>query len=518
MRKKYLKIKLIFISMIPRIFHFFDTDKDFLYYKYFCIHSVIEIEKPLFVYFHAYNEPDGYLWNMLKNENKDKIIFKKIDIPNYDKIKKIIIFLNLLKYGGVFLDIYSIFINPLLNLYNLNYLQTKNESFIMCIPDSPIIKKKINNIYKYGLNNLLNNFNDSNYILLNDNKYYFNENKNEELFFQENNNYTFSDYFHIVNNCYFYHYSESILKTTGINNHSINDIFTKTTIYNLLVRYILSYNNYFNNNEINNDKINNDKINNDKINNQINVIKDKVKFINNIDCIIWINMDSSTDRRDNMNKILNNFDPIHLRYSAIDGGKEEDICHKYFYSENNIYPSNSNKEYAILLSHLNCIEKFCYIKHKEYNIGLICEDDLSLDFMKYWDKDIAEIISGAPNDWEIIMLGYFYIHLDIPETYNKWNNQWSAIAYLVNGTVEKKIKSMKKDNKWICNENDIMVSDNYIFSKLNTYFYKYPYFTFPNENDSTFHDDHIQYHKIYKLMNYITHEKICEKYMIANTP
>jgi hypothetical protein len=77
---------------------------------------------------------------------------------------------------------------------------------------------------------------------------------------------------------------------------------------------------------------------------------------------------------------------------------------------------------------------------------------------------------------------------------------------------------MKKDNKWICNENDIMVSDNYIFSKLNTYFYKYPYFTFPNENDSTFHDDHIQYHKIYKLMNYITHEKICEKYMIANTP
>jgi hypothetical protein len=155
-----------------------------------------------------------------------------------------------------------------------------------------------------------------------------------------------------------------------------------------------------------------------------------------------------------MNKILNNFDPIHLRYSAIDGGKEDDICHKYFYSENNIYPPNSNKEYAILLSHLNCIEKFCYIKHKEYNIGLICEDDLSLDFMKYWDKDISEIISGAPDDWEIIMLGYFYIDLDIPETYNRWNNQWSAIAYLVNGTVEKKIKSMKKDNKWIIHTPD----------------------------------------------------------------
>ena len=482
--------------MIPRIFHFFNTDKDFLYYKYFCIYSVIEIENPLFIYYHSYNEPDGYLWNMLKDKNKDKIIFKEIDIPNYNKNKKIIIYLNLLKYGGVFLDIYSILINPLLNLYNSNYIQTKNESFIMCSIESSIIKKKIDNILK-------NTENDYNYNLLNDNKYYFNENKNEELFFQENNNYTFSDYFHIVNNCYFFHYSELIIKIDGINNHHISEIFTKTTIYNLLVRYVLSYNNY---------------LNNDVINNQTNLIKNKVNLINNIDYIIWINMDSSIDRKDNMNKILNNFEPIHLRYSAIDGGKEDDICHKYFYSENNIYPTNSNKEYAILLSHLNCIEKFCHIKHKEYNVGLICEDDLSLDFMKYWDKDVKEIISGAPNDWEIIMLGYFYIKLDIPETYNRWNNQWSAIAYLVNGNVKKKIKEMKKDNKWICNENDIMVSDHYIFSKLNTYFYKYPYFTFPNENDSTFHDDHIQYHKIYKLMNYITHEKIYEKYMILNNP
>ena len=484
--------------MIPRIFHFFDTDKEFLYYKYFCIHSVIEIENPLLIYFHSYNEPEGYLWNMLKDKNKDKIIFKKIDIPDYNKNKKIIIYLNLFKYGGIFLDIYSIFINPLLDLYNLNYIQTKNESFIMCTCESPIIKKKIDNILK----NTENDYNKYNYNLLNDNKYYFNENANEKLLFHENNNYTFSDYFHIVNNCYFYYYSESILKIEGINNHHINEIFTKTTIYNLLVRYVLSYNNYFNNDEINNDEINNDKVN----------------LINNIDYIIWINMDSSIDRRDNMNKILNNFEPINLRYSAIDGGTEDDICHKYFYSKNNIYPPNSNKEYAILLSHLNCIEKFCHIKHKEYNVGLICEDDLSLDFMKYWDKDISEIISGAPNDWEIIMLGYFYINLDIPEIYNKWNNQWSAIAYLVNGTTEKKIKEMKKGNKWICNENDIMVSDHYIFSKLNTYFYKYPYFTFPNENDSTFHDDHIQYHKIYKLMNYITHEKMCEKYMIPNTP
>ena len=53
-----------------------------------------------------------------------------------------------------------------------------------------------------------------------------------------------------------------------------------------------------------------------------------------------------------------------------------------------------------------------------------------------------------------------------------------------------------------------MVSDNYIFSKFNTYVYKYPYFTFPNDNDSTFHSDHLSYHKIYKISNIITLEKM----------
>ena len=53
-----------------------------------------------------------------------------------------------------------------------------------------------------------------------------------------------------------------------------------------------------------------------------------------------------------------------------------------------------------------------------------------------------------------------------------------------------------------------MVSDNYIFSKVNTYIYKYPYFTFPNDNDSTLHSDHLNYHKIYKNCNYLIWNKL----------
>ena len=98
--------------------------------------------------------------------------------------------------------------------------------------------------------------------------------------------------------------------------------------------------------------------------------------------------------------------------------------------------------------------------------------------------------------------------------YTKWNNEWSALAYLVNHKSLYKLDNLKKNGKWLCKEKDLMVSDNYIFSKFNTYVYKYPFFTFPDDNDSTFHDDHLNYHKIYKISNYITLENIYDEYLI----
>jgi hypothetical protein len=78
--------------------------------------------------------------------------------------------------------------------------------------------------------------------------------------------------------------------------------------------------------------------------------------------------------------------------------------------------------------------------------------------------------------------------------------------------MKNKVINFKKDGKWICKESDLMVSDNYIFSNFNTYVYKYPYFTFPNDNDSTFHEDHLNYHKIYKICNLITLEHTIDSY------
>jgi hypothetical protein len=506
-------------NIIPNIFHYIDEKlynneyTDIELYKYFSILSIFNINKPKKIFFHyCCNLPNGVLWNKLKNILNDKLSFIKVNIPNtfknnikffFLKFKIILIYQILKAYGGIFIDSNTIFINPINDLLKYNFFKSKNNEIIGSEKESYMANKLIDFYYKnkdlslfdekFGIKNI-NNIFINNHLINN-----LNFNNNEEyvydIIFKEIYDYSFSEYFHLVKNCYFFHLN---LSEEKLNNINVFYIFNKISIYNLLVRNVLSYN-----------LINNTLINYD-------FFSKNLELVNNIDIILWINLDNSIDRCNNMNNTLNNFKIENKRISAINGDKIKDIKNKYFFSENNIFPNYTNKEYAVLTSHLNTIEIFSKINSNEikYNTGLICEDDLSLDFLKYWNCDFKTIIENAPPNWEIIMLGYFSLDLNFTEDYKKWNSEWSAISYLIKyDNLSEKIEKLKKDDKWICNEYDVMVSDNYIFSKFNTYVYKYPFFTFPNNNDSTFHKDHVDYHRIYKISNYIVHEKIYEEYI-----
>ena len=478
---------------IPNIFHFVyhkenDID-DIEIHKYFGIKSAYEINNLPVIYFHYYNNlPDGLLWDKIKNI----LTLNKLD----DDEGMITILKILLKFGGVYLNINTISINPINKLLKYNFFKSENNEIIGAECKSYMIHKYleyyINPICqkfneKFGIRNINGSF-VNNYIIPNLN--YDNSSINiNNIIFQEICDYSFGQYFHLIKNCLFICFPE-----INIKNINMYDIFNKNTIYNLLIRNALIYN----------------LINNDNL---YIIDKSKYQLINNIDIIYWINLESSIDRKNNMNIILDNFDIKNEIIKAIDGNIEENIHKKYFYAENNIYPKYSNKEYAVLLSHLSAIEKYANNTNIKFNVGLICEDDLSLDFINYWNTDIQEVINNAPDDWEIIMLGYFSLNINNNILYKKWNNEWSAISYLVNYKTINKIFDLKKDNKWICKESDLMVSDNYIFSKFNTYVYKYPFITFPNTHDSTFHKDHLDYHRIYKISNYMTLENMYDKYI-----
>ena len=490
------------------IYHIINEDTNITINIILLIQSIINIDSSNKIYYYYYTLPENNnLYDYIKKYNN--INFIKIDIPErlFKKYKDTYIHKILYENGGIYLNNYVLLLNNIKDINNLNYeyIKSTNNEIIACKKNSQIAFKL------YTENNENNLHNENIYII--ENNYNSNIDFINEIYDKEIYDYSFGTYFHLIYNCSFF-----------IGNRNIYNIdnLSKITIYNLLIKYILGYQYmYYKLPKLLDDNLH-----------------DKYKFINGIDIIYWINLDKSIDRKKNMENILSNFSVPNERISAINGHLDNNIREKYFIltDNSNNYPKYSNTEYAILASHLYTIDK--YLENNIYienGICLICEDDLSLDFIQYWNKSFTDIIKDAPNDWDIIMMGYFSLKLDYDE-YTKWNNEWSALSYLVNkNNIKNKINQLKiydeklllnetmnnpllnetinnnRENihfKWKCNSNDLMVSDNYIFSKVNTYIYKYPYFTFPNDNDSTLHSDHLNYHKIYKNCNYLIWNKL----------
>ena len=493
--------------LIPKIYHIFNIDKNFIFTfsEYLSLKSLIDINNPDKIFIHYYYEfndlNNKYIKKIIDNE---KIILKKINVPDYfikennideyltKNIKSLILF-NLYNYGGILINFNMIFIkniNDLLQKYE--YIETENNKIIMCSVNSKIIKKYMENNIKNEKNEvLISNYTDKYQYIYKNNYIEFNNNDLIKPIYD----YLFSTYFHIINNCYFIEIPK--INNNDFLNSLLNSSLIFSSIYSLLISYIFSYK--FINNPIFN--------------------YEKSKYINNIDLIIWINLDRSKNRRENMNNILNNFNIINYRFSAFDG-QNIDINQYFIKNNENIKDTKTKAEYATLLSHLSVIDLYCNnINCCKYNYALIMEDDISLEFMNYWKYDLKTIIENAP-EFDILMLGYFSLEIfnndedNIKNNYCKWSEkEWSCMAYIINKNIKDKLNNLKNDGKWIYKENDIMVADNYIYSKFNTYFYKIPYFCNPTNNDSYIHNDHLEYHRIYKNNNYLTLENIYNKYI-----
>lgn len=222
------------------------------------------------------------------------------------------------------------------------------------------------------------------------------------------------------------------------------------------------------------------------------------KYMNCIDIIYWINLERSSERRKNMENILKNINIKNQRINAIDGKM---LSNNYIYDRlKGINKTRSKIEYACLLSHLDTIKIF---SNSPYTNALILEDDISLEYTKYWNESICDIIKNAPHDWEIIMLNYIYaekmIELYTPNNDGKIS---SCQAYIINKKGAQKLinKILLFNNKYTLNKNFTHTADDYIYSSLKTYVYKYPYFTYSIENDSTIHDWHLDYHNHAKVL------------------
>jgi GR25 family glycosyltransferase involved in LPS biosynthesis len=225
----------------------------------------------------------------------------------------------------------------------------------------------------------------------------------------------------------------------------------------------------------------------------------KTNYLDGIDAIYWINLQSSVDRRNAMLQMFHDivFKGIPIERINASDGKREDIMSKFTFTKT----PNTKLEYACLLSHLNAIKTF---SESKYNIALIMEDDATLEFKPYWKQTIKQIMKSAPSDWEIIQLCYI-INDNMPtHTFTKINNNlldstkyFSMCAYIIKKDAAKKLIQqiyLHDTHKYILHNNIKHEADIYIYSLLSSYTYKYPFFIYKTDNDSNIHDDHIEFH------------------------
>ena len=167
--------------------------------------------------------------------------------------------------------------------------------------------------------------------------------------------------------------------------------------------------------------------------------------------------------------------------------------------------SHKQKELSCLSSHLKAMKTFLETSNDKYCI--IAEDDLSLEYTKYWDKTFWEYLESLPDDWECLQLTQIMTVHSIQHSnfivnriniipYKK-NFSWSTTAYLINRKGAQKLldKIDIFDNKYYFKNLNESIADVYIYKHLNTY--TIPLFTYMNEDDSTINnnDKHLKISK-----------------------
>jgi len=232
------------------------------------------------------------------------------------------------------------------------------------------------------------------------------------------------------------------------------------------------------------------------------------KTMEGIDRIYWINLDRSKERRKKMEILLGDsvFQniPYIKRFPAIDG-KHANINKMISLRHKKI----TNVEYACLLSHLEILRDFASdvdIENTDKDkdeIAMIFEDDITLDFKPYWDKNVKTIIDNAPSDWEIIMLCHHSTKRPFFEYTTNRNDYWSTACYIIRKKTAKRLINEiyhKETRRYALEDNLKHAADDYLYLKCKTYVYKYPLFIYGYNEATTISTSNVIYHNRSRYM------------------
>jgi len=194
----------------------------------------------------------------------------------------------------------------------------------------------------------------------------------------------------------------------------------------------------------------------------------------------YISLEESLDRRKNLES---QFSEYCIRPKSIISKRfaecNDIVTGKYSHTLN-----DGTKGCAV--SHIKAIKEW-YDNTKE-DCLFVCEDDLSLETVKYWDFTWKEFFDSLPSDWDCVQLLTIRKEFDTFELRDRQWDDWAVSAYLINRRhAERVINNYYKDGTYHLEIPDCDVQplvENLFFATGKTY--TRPLFVEDNKFTSTF--------------------------------
>lgn len=173
-------------------------------------------------------------------------------------------------------------------------------------------------------------------------------------------------------------------------------------------------------------------------------VEKQINKLANIPKINCISLEESNDRRKSLIEEFKEYNIQHINFLV---SKRFAECNDIVTGKQIDTLSDGHKGCSV--SHLKMIKNWYENTTEEY--GFFCEDDLTLETVKYWNFTWQEFIDKLPSDWECVQLLYLKDDGKIDNVHLKqreWND-WSVTCYILKRSYAKKIiNSYIKNNSF----------------------------------------------------------------------
>jgi hypothetical protein len=204
--------------------------------------------------------------------------------------------------------------------------------------------------------------------------------------------------------------------------------------------------------------------------------------------VYYLNLDGQPERKEYMEEQFAYWGvENYTRISAYDGRNDDlsDIIQGK-------YPDGmSSGEIGCVTSHLKAIKHWLDTSDTQY--AIICEDDLSMEPVKYWPFTWAQFIANIPYAWDVVQLAIInpgQVHMNI---HNRFVNDFSTACYIITRHhATKLVKNHIRGDKYKL-DNGVKpraVADDLIYNSGLTF--SIPIFHYKIELGSSIHPDHIE--------------------------